>query len=134
MAVSTRRDTDGRRGGVRGGGAASWALTFLTTARKGSGDGRDDRDENDVGGCGGRRHCPGSLDILAARPGSNSVGVPLRPPQPNAANNWSYYYPSFPRAREERVEEMTYGPGKEDDSVAGVGRNGGEEAADEVPE
>ena len=61
-------------------------------------------------------------------------GFSFVPTQPNAANNWSYYHPSFPRAREERVEEMTYGPGKEDDSVAGVGRNGGEEAADEVPE
>ena len=61
-------------------------------------------------------------------------GFRFAPTQPDAANNWSYYHPSFPRAREERVEEMTYGPGKEDDSVAGVGRNGGEEATDEVPE
>ena len=40
-------------------------------------------------------------------------GVRFVPTQPNAANNWSYYHPSFPRAREERFEEMTYGPGKE---------------------
>ena len=93
-----------------------------------------------VGGCGGvdgvedGDTAPARWTYLRLVQDLTQWGFRFAPTQPNAANNWSYYHPSFPRAREERVEEMTYGPGKEDDSVAGVGRNGGEEAADEVPE